>query len=509
METAPGRTARDSFAWRIGIGLSVGVAAAALRLLLHPMLGADARYVLQAGAAVVATWIAGYGAGAAAAILALLTSFWIQHPGEIVFAWPERFGAFAFLASVLTLLVLQVGRWREAERRLREREADYRSLFEDSAHQAELVRRRVEELEGLMEVAPVAIWVSHDRECRVITGNRAANEFFDARPGENVSPRPGAGVQVAGRRFFRDGRELTARELPMQVAAAGGVEVRDAGIEALLPSGRRIHMWGHALPLRDAGGQVRGAIGAFLDMTERQRQEEELSAANRAKDEFLATLSHELRTPMNAILGWSHMIATGKLPPEHLTSATAAIVRNAEAQRQLVEDVLDLSRIIRGQFQVRIVPVNLATVIERAVESVQAAADAKSLRLCVVECPGLPPIPADPDRLQQVFWNLLSNAIKFTPAGGGEITIAVARQAGALEVSVADPGEGIAQEFLPRVFDRFSQADSSLTRAHGGLGLGLAITRHLVELHGGTVTARSEGPGTGSTFRVRLPLGAG
>ncbi|HSK09003.1 MAG TPA: ATP-binding protein, partial [Vicinamibacterales bacterium] len=424
----------------------------------------------------------------------------------------ERYGRVALRGETLAFekFVPSLGRTYDI-RAFSPHRGEFVAIFSDVSgrvRQAELLRRRAEELERLMEVAPVAIWVSHDPGCRVITGNRTANQFYEAKPGENVSAGPEPGVVAAERRFFQDGRELAPGELPMQMAAARGIEVRDSELEVLLPSGRRIYMAGHALPLRDAGGELRGAVGAFLDITERHQQQEELARANRAKDEFLATLSHELRTPMNAILGWSHMLANGRLTPEQVPTAAAAIVRNAQAQHQLVNDVLDMSRIVRGKFQMRMEPVEIVSVIEKAVEAVQSAADAKDLRIRVVAPGDLPTIAADPDRLQQVFWNLVSNAIKFTPAGGGEITITVKQEGAEIEAAVTDRGEGISAEFLPHVFERFSQADSSSTRLHGGLGLGLAIVRHLVELHGGTVSAQSEGLGKGATFRIQVPTRA-
>ncbi|MBV9925814.1 MAG: PAS domain S-box protein [Acidobacteria bacterium] len=233
----------------------------------------------------------------------------------------------------------------------------------------------------------------------------------------------------------------------------------------------------------------------------RQAQE-----ANRIKDEFLATLSHELRTPLTAIFGWASMLATGKLGPQDVTRAVAAIERNARAQRQIVEDVLDVSRIITGKLRLEMRPVELRVVVQDAVESVRPAAEAKGVYLSTLLAPDAGEVKADPDRLQQVMWNLLSNAVKFTPAGG-RVEVELRREDGRAALRVGDTGEGISPEFLPHVFDRFRQADMGTTRQHGGLGLGLAIVRHLVELHCGEVRAESEGKGKGSTFTLRLPLG--
>jgi PAS domain S-box-containing protein len=227
--------------------------------------------------------------------------------------------------------------------------------------------------------------------------------------------------------------------------------------------------------------------------------------ANRLKDEFLATVSHELRTPLTAILGWASMLRKTEFDRETAHGALETIERNARAQNQIIEDLLDVSRIVTGKLRLDVRQVEPASFIEAAVESVRPAAEAKGVRLTKSLDVGALALSGDPARLQQVVWNLLSNAIKFTPRGG-RVEIAFARADSNAEIVVSDTGQGIKPEFLPYVFDRFRQADSSTTRRHGGLGLGLAIVRHLVELHGGTVRAESEGEGRGSTFVVTLPL---
>jgi len=231
----------------------------------------------------------------------------------------------------------------------------------------------------------------------------------------------------------------------------------------------------------------------------------EAEAANRAKDEFLSILSHELRTPLNAILGWSTMLRQKNLSEDKVARALETIERNAKSQAQLIEDILDVSRIITGKLRLRVRPVNLGPVIESAIESVQLAAEAKSIRLQSVLDSEAGPLLGDADRLQQVVWNLLSNAVKFTPKDG-RVQILLQRVNSHVEITVSDTGAGISSDFLPFVFDRFSQHDSTTTRSYGGLGLGLAIVRQLVELHGGTVTVVSPGTGQGTTFTVKLPV---
>lgn len=231
----------------------------------------------------------------------------------------------------------------------------------------------------------------------------------------------------------------------------------------------------------------------------------ESQETNRMKDEFLATLSHELRSPLNSMLGWAKLLNTRSFDAATTKRAMEIIERNARTQAQLVEDLLDVSRIIQGKFRLEVRPVELPNVIESSLEAVRPAAEAKEIRLIPLLDPGVSAIAGDSTRLQQVFWNLLSNAIKFTPKGG-EVRVLLAQVDSQLEIAIADTGQGISPEFVPYVFERFRQGDSSITRSFSGLGLGLAIVRHLVELHGGTVQAQSQGEGLGSTFTVKLPI---
>ena len=245
------------------------------------------------------------------------------------------------------------------------------------------------------------------------------------------------------------------------------------------------------------------ARGQLLVRAERARAEAE--AANRIKDEFLATLSHELRTPLTSLLGWSSVLREAKRDERVLSQGLEAIDRNARVQAQLIDDLLDVSRIVSGKLNLDVRPLNIASVTRAAINVVQPAADAKGITLDYWAQPGLGAISADSARLQQIIWNLLSNAVKFTPHGG-KISVRLEQDGSNVKVIVRDTGQGIDPEFLPRVFDRFRQADSSTTRSFGGLGLGLAIARHLVELHGGTVSAHSDGVGKGAMFSASFPL---
>ncbi|HVF90972.1 MAG TPA: ATP-binding protein [Blastocatellia bacterium] len=269
------------------------------------------------------------------------------------------------------------------------------------------------------------------------------------------------------------------------------------------------------------GDIVIGTITLIEDVTERIAREDQLvrllgreqaarkeaETANRAKDDFLATVSHELRTPLNAISGWVQIMLKGNIEPDFFAHALEVVDRNVKMQTKIIEDILDVSRIITGKLSLNVSPVNLASVVETTLDAVRLAADAKGIRIewALESDPG--PVSGDPERLQQVVWNLVSNAIKFTPRGGA-VNVRLARAASQAEITVTDTGKGIKADFLPFVFERFRQADNTTTRQHSGLGLGLAIVRHLVEMHGGTVLAESGGEGQGATFILRLPLRA-
>jgi PAS domain S-box-containing protein len=344
-----------------------------------------------------------------------------------------------------------------------------------------------------------------------------ARELSERYPYEPEAPR---GVPAV----LRTGRSELYEEIPdeLLVAAAKDEEhlriLRGLGFKAAM-----------TVPLA-AHGRAFGAITFVTAESGRRYSAEDLSFAedlarraslavenarlyaqaqevNRIKDEFLATLSHELRTPLTAILGWSTMLRTGSFDETATRRAIETIERNARAQRQIVEDVLDVSRIITGKLRLDLKPVELRPLLQDAVETVRPAAEAKGVYLSTLLAPEIIVVSADADRLQQVMWNLLSNAVKFNKTGG-RVDVELRRVGSQAVVRVSDTGQGIRPDFLPHVFDRFLQQDMGTTRQHGGLGLGLAIVRHLVELHGGEVTAESDGQGMGASFTLRLPLKA-
>jgi len=364
--------------------------------------------------------------------------------------------------------------------------------------------------EGIADAVPDFVW-SCDPNGRVLYVNTRALEFFGVYLDE----------------FERDGWQHFMH--PDDVVTPG----------SYFPTGDRLAMpydfecryrgrdgnyrWfaSRAVPIANSNGETVKWVGTSTNIDKRKRAEFEredllnrerrarsdAERASRMKDEFLATISHELRTPLNAIVGWVYLLKSGATGPGEMEEGLTAIERSTRVQAQLIEDLLDMSRIISGQIRLDVQPVDLPLVIDSAVETVMPSIEAKQIRLKTIIDPLAGHMRGDPARLQQVIWNLLSNAVKFTPKGG-RIDIAVAKVHSNIEITISDSGEGIAADFLPFLFERFRQADGSTTRRHTGLGLGLAIVKQLVELHGGTVEAKSAGEGQGSTFYVRLPLPA-
>jgi PAS domain S-box-containing protein len=338
-----------------------------------------------------------------------------------------------------------------------------------------------------------------DRQWRFLAVNRVAADTIFRRPAQELIGQPVQDLypELLGTVLESEHRRAVGEGKAVHFEAHSTVLQRWYEVHAY-PQPDRLEIY-----LRDISDRKR-AEAERDQLLERERAARlEAEAANRLKDEFLATLSHELRTPLNAIVGWAAVLRGMALDLE-LRRAVETIDRNARAQSQLIEDILDVSRIVTGKLQIAVAPVDLVAVLGAALDSLRPTAAAKQIRVEVDLDPALPPVAGDARRLQQVVWNLLTNSVKFTPSGG-TVTVSAARVGPQVRLQIRDTGAGIAPEFLPHVFERFRQADASTTRAHTGLGLGLAIVRHLVELHGGTVEAESAGPGQGATFRVWLP----
>jgi PAS domain S-box-containing protein len=384
----------------------------------------------------------------------------------------------------------------------------------------------VKRLEAQREAAETALRASEERYRSLfesIDDGFCLMQMILDEQGETVDYRfLQANAAFEGQTGLKDAIGRTARELVPDLdpswfrlygrVAATGESVR---FENHAPAMGR---WFDVFASRVGSPDLRQVALVFKDVTERKRGEQErerllaleraareqAEASNRLKDDFLAAVSHELRTPLNAILGWTSLLRAGRLPPEKHERALETVERNARAQAQLIEDLLDVSRILAGKLRLDLAPIDVGEIVADAIEALRPAADAKNIRLeAALDATGS--VIGDAARVQQVVWNLLSNAVKFTPRDGAVRALVGCRDSW-VEITIADTGQGIAKDFLPHVFERFRQASGGSTRIHGGLGLGLSIVRQLVEMHGGTVQASSEGAGRGATFTVRLPV---
>lgn len=389
-----------------------------------------------------------------------------------------------------------------------------------------LARRQTEELlrqleserallEAVLQQMPGGVIIAEAPSGRLILGNKQVEEIWRTPfiPSDSVKQYR----QYPG--FHINGKLYQSEEWPLARSLVTGEIITSEEIKILRGDGSYAFIEVSSAPICDRAGKIVAGVVTFHDITDRKQAEkereqllareqvarEEAEAANRTKDEFLAVLSHELRSPLNPILGWAKLLRTRQMDQNKTAQALETIERNAKLQAQLVEDLLDVSRILRGKLSLNITAVDLITVIEAAIETVRLAAVAKSIQIETIFAKDVGLITGDTNRLQQVIWNLLSNAVKFTQIGG-KVEIKLEEVNHQAQIQVTDNGKGIKPEFLPFVFDYFRQADSSTTRKFGGLGLGLAIVRQVVELHGGTVFAASEGEGNGATFTVKLPL---
>ncbi len=365
------------------------------------------------------------------------------------------------------------------------------------------LRERVEEIEALMEAVPAVVLIARDPDCKLITGNRVAHEALRMSRGENISKTAPDGRQPTHFKVMSGGVELLPHELPVQLAARGA-EARGNEHEVVFSDGERLHLYGNAVPLRDAAGNVRGAISAFVDITARVQAEESLREADRRKDEFLAMLSHELRNPLAPILNAVGVLKQPGLSDGRLEWARIVIERQVESLTRMVDDLLDVSRITQGKIVLRREKIDLASVVARALETSRPLVEARKHKLTVNLPSHSVRLNGDLLRLAQVISNLLNNAAKYTDEGG-DIRLTAETVGDEAVVRVKDNGTGIPAEDLPRIFDLFIQADPSLDRAQGGLGIGLTLARGVVEMHGGRIEAFSDGLGRGSEFIARLP----
>lgn len=491
-----------------GVALACVAVATLLRLAIDHLVRGRVPFLTYFPAVITAALLAGRWAG----ILAILGSagmsiYWFEATGEWRIADPvvvTRLGLFVLVCGYIVFVC-------EWMLRARQREAQVKlELVQSEETMLRQQQEADERFRMAVDAARIGAWEWDILENQV-TWNDRIYEIHQLKPGQFggtvedfanlVHPEDRARVHEAVQRSLRE-------RVPYEIE-----------FRSILPSGQVQWLTTHGRIICDADGTARRLVGVTLDITQRKLDDErrarllehersareEAERASRLKDEFLATVSHELRTPLNAILGWAQYLNRDEVAADEVRQGLDTIVRNSRLQAQLIEDLLDMSRIISGKLRLDVQHVDLSAVIEAALETVTPAAAAKSIRVERVLDPRAGPVRGDSARLQQVVWNLLSNAIKFTPKGG-KVQVILARVNSHVEIRVADTGQGIGAEFLPYVFERFRQADGSTTRRHGGLGLGLSIVKSLVELHGGTVGCASEGEGHGATFTVSLPL---
>ena len=495
------RTASPANLTHYGIALSAIAFTLLARWLLQPALQSNVPHLMFVLPVALSAWYGGFRPGLFATLLsAAIADFFFVQP---YFALKLNLGEDA-LQFVMFLFVGGLISWL-SEKRLREARAAKRS--------ENLLEETGQHLEALVHASPLAIMVL-DRKARVQLWNPAAERIFGWLPAEVI------GRQLP---FISPERvDEFQSSFRGKVTMGGSTSIRETEVCCTRKNGTSLELGVWKAPLRDASGEYGATLYILADITVRKQTEQErlellanaqvarleAERASRLKDEFLATLSHELRTPLNAILGWARLLHSGQLDSKTAERAIESVERNAKLQTKLVEDLLDVSRIITGKWRLDPRPVDLRSVLESSLEAVRTTLEAKEITLEKESDPNIGLVLGDPSRLQQILWNLLSNAVKFAPKRG-HIWVRLARNGANAEISVKDDGKGISEEFLPYVFERFRQADGSLTRRYGGLGLGLAIVRHLVELHGGTVEVGSAGENQGAIFTVKLPLLSG
>ncbi len=476
---------------RTAVALAIVALAMLVRLALDPLIHDQIPFILAVAAVVVATWFCDVlGGVVATAVSAPVVNYLFVEPRWHLKAdQPDSVGALVTFAVVALGLVWFVARLKDAERRLRT-QADQRREAET----------RIRTLSRAVEQTPVAIVIT-DADGNIEYVNPAFTRVTGYTFAEVIGQNP---------RILKSGESPPEAYGELWRTVTSGGEWRGE-FHNRRKNGELYWEYASISPVADDNG-ITHFLAVKEDITERKRTEAilrdtagRLEKADRLKDEFIATVSHELRTPLNAVLGWAEMLRTRQLPASSQGRALEAIVANARRQTQLIDDLLDVSRIIAGRVHLEPVAIEPGTVVRAAVESVMPAAVAKQITMDVSPTRTPCAINVDPARLQQVVWNLLSNAVKFTPEGG-RVSVEVNATDDQVQLVVSDNGLGITPEFLPHVFDRFRQADSRPTRSHGGLGLGLSIVRHLVEAHGGTVQVDSRGLGTGATFTVTLPV---
>lgn len=478
--------------------------------MIDPLLGSHGQLLFYLLAIILAALVGKFMCGVFATILSAFVGnyFFIEPRNSLklddlsVFSFVLTFTVVGITVSWLVEQLHSSRAEAEAKAAEAERETMESRIAEEYSRESEARFRNV------ADAAPVMIWVA-DITKRCVWFNKSWLDFTGRTLEQELANTRENAIHPDDFEHCTD-IYFSAFEARKPYSMEYRLEQHDGSYRWILDNG---------VPRLAPNGEFLGFIGSCIDINDRRETERErerlleearqahaqAEIANRLKDEFIGTVSHELRTPLNAILGWTQMMHGGMVSTEQTGKAIEVIERNARSQAQLIEDLLDITRITSGKFRLDLRPIDLAQVIESAVDTIQPAAETKNATIVKIFDFSSVMISGDAERLQQVIWNLLSNAIKFSPKGGS-IEIRLEKIGSFVEVVVQDSGRGIEPEFLPYVFDRFRQQDGATTRKYGGLGLGLAIVRNIVELHGGTVRADSEGENKGAVFTVRLPL---
>jgi PAS domain S-box-containing protein len=486
--SVPLRIPRVSPAAAYAFAIGISAAATGVRLLLPDVFGAGNWFIQSHPAVLLAAWVGGFGPGVVATCAtALLSAFFFVPP-----AW-----SFSIGSGELTLVATFVGIGLLMTALV----AALRHAHGAALHASHLARAAEQRYRQLMDMTPVGVFV--DVQGSVVYANAALGQIVGIAEEHRLLDRaPLDFVDPQGREAFLQWRREVGSRTGGPVHWTEQIWRKADGSPIPVAVTATLVSWAGAAAMQVL---VRDISEERAVADERERVLRAAEEANRAKDEFLATLSHELRTPLNAIVGWSHMLATNRLDANGIRQAIEVIRRNAQVQTQLVDDLLDASRIATGSFQLNIDRVDLRQLIDDAIEVVRPSAERKRMTLHVRDIEAAPSVYGDALRLRQALWNLLSNAVKFGRADG-TITLTVESTSDRVEIAVVDDGPGIPAEFMPHLFERFRQADGRTTRAVGGMGLGLALVRHIVEAHGGRVHAHSEGPGQGARFTITLPV---
>ena len=479
---------------------------------MHPLLGDNAPLLMFILPVILGALMGGFLTGVFATVLCALSGivFFIQPYYSLEIGNHRDFFyvvTFVVIGIVVSWLVEQLHRARkvaEDKAAEAEREAMESRIAEEYAKESE------ERFRYVADAAPVLIWISDTTKACTwfnkpwlnFTGRTMEQEIGDGWA-EAVHKEDWEACEETFNKAFEARKEYS---IEYRLRRFDGTYrwVLSKGVPRFAPNGKFLGYIGSCIDIHDRR-QIEHERERLLEETRQAQAQAEI--ASRLKDEFIGTVSHELRTPLNAILGWTQMVRGGLVGAEQQNKAIEVIERNARSQAQLIEDLLDVTRITSGKFRLNVRPIDLAKVVEAAIDTTRPAAEAKDITINAILDTNAGVVSGDSDRLQQVVWNLLSNAVKFTPKDG-RIEVRLEKIGSYVEIIVQDTGKGIEPEFLPYVFERFRQQDGATTRKFGGLGLGLAIVRHIVELHGGTVWADSKGENQGATFTVRLPIRA-